>query len=94
MRVWDEFIINGWKTIFEIILTLLKLKEKILIKLEGDELVDYLVNKINKDDIFRNKNFEKFEEMKKFFVVNNDLITYIEEEIKLEMKIQKKLNYQ
>ena len=94
MRVWDEFIINGWKTIFEIILTLLKLKEKILIKLEGDELVDYLVNKINKDDIFRNKNFEKFEEMKKFFVVNNDLITYIEEEIKLGMKIQKKLNYQ
>ena len=94
MRVWDEFIINGWKTIFEVILTLLKLKEKILIKLEGDELVDYLVNKINKDDIFRNKNFEKFEEMKKFFVVNNDLITYIEEEIKLGMKIQKKLNYQ
>ena len=94
MRVWDEFIINGWKTIFEIIITLLKLKEKILIKLDGDELVDYLVNKINKDDIFRNKNFEKFEEMKKFFVVNNDLITYIEEEIKLGMKIQKKLNYQ
>ena len=52
------------------------------------------MNKINKDDIFRNKNFEKFEEMKKFFVVNNDLITYIEEEIKLGMKIQKKLNHQ
>ena len=94
MRVWDEFIFNGWKTIFEVILTLLKLKEKILIKLEGDELIDYLVNKINKDDIFKNKNYEKFEEMKKYFVINNDLITYIEEEIKLGNKIQKKLNYQ
>ena len=94
MHAWDEFIFNGWKTIFEIILTLLKLKEDILIKLEGDELVDYLVNKINKDEIFKNKNYEKFEEMKKYFVVNNDLITYIEEEIKLGNKIQKKLNYQ
>ena len=93
MRVWDEFIINGWKTIFEVILTLLKLKEKILLKMEGDELVDYLVNKINKDDIFRNKNYEKFEEMKKFFIVSNDLITNIEEEIKLGNKIKKKLNY-
>ena len=94
MRVWDEFIFNGWKIIFEVILTLLKLKEKILIKLEGDELIDYLVNKINKDDIFKNKNYEKFEEMKKYFVINNDLITYIEEEIKLGNKIQKKFNYQ
>ena len=30
----------------------------------------------------------------KYFVINNDLITYIEEEIKLGNKIQKKLNYQ
>ena len=94
MRVWDEFIFNGWKIIFEVILTLLKLKEKILIKLEGDELIDYLVNKINKDDIYKNKNYEKFEETKKYFVINNDLITYIEEEIKLGNKIQKKFNYQ
>ena len=94
MRVWDEFIINGWKSIFEVILTLIKIKEKNILSLEGDQLVDYLVNKINKDDIFRNKNYEKFEEMKKMFVVTNELINNIEEEIKLRMKIKKKINYQ
>ena len=94
LRVWDEFIINGWKSIFEVILTLIKIKEKNILSLEGDELVDYLVNKINKDEIFRNKNYEKFEETKKGFVVPNELISYIEEEIKLGMKIKKKLNYQ
>ena len=93
MRVWDEFIINGWKSIFEVILTLLKLKEKNILYLEGDELVDYLVNKINKDDMFRNKNYDKFEEMRKFFAVTNELISSIEEEIKLGVKIKKKLNY-
>jgi len=94
MRVWDEFIINGWKSIFEVILTLIKIKEKNILSLEGDQLVDYLVNKINKDDIFRNKNYEKFEETKKMFVVTNELINNIEEEIKLRMKIKKKINYQ
>ena len=94
MRVWDEFIINGWKSIFEVILTLLKIKEKFILSLEGDELVDYLVNRINKEDIFKNKNYDKFEEIKKCFVVTPGLITYIEEEIKLGAKIKKKLNYQ
>ena len=94
LRVWDDFIINGWKSIFEVILALIKIKEKYILSLEGDELVDYLVNKINKDDIFRNKNYDKFELMKKNFVVTNELINYIEEEIKLGMKIKKKLNYQ
>ena len=94
IRVWDEFIINGWKSIFEVILTLLKIKEKIILNLEGDELVDYLVNKINKDDIFRNKNYETFEKTKKCFVVTNELINIIEEDIKLSKKIKNKLNYQ
>ena len=94
IRVWDEFIINGWKSLFEVILTLLKIKEKIILNLEGDELVDYLVNKINKDDIFRNKNYETFEETKKCFVVTNELINIIEEDIKLSKKIKNKLNYQ
>ena len=94
MRLWDEFIINGWKAIFEVILTLLKLKEKNILNIEGDELVDYMVNKINKDEIFLNKNFEKFEEMRKYFVITNELINNIEEEIKLGNKINKKLNYQ
>ena len=51
IRVWDEFIINGWKSIFEVILTLIKIKEKNILSLEGDQLVDYLVNKINKASI-------------------------------------------
>ena len=43
--------------------------------------------------MFRNKNYDKFEEMRKFFAVTNELISSIEEEIKLGVKIKKKLNY-
>lgn len=90
LRIWDEFIINGWKSVFEAILTLLKLKEKNILSCQGDELVDFLVNKINKDSVFLNKNYEKFEKMKKYFVINNDLMKNLEEEIIIENKLKKK----
>ena len=89
LRIWDEFIINGWKSIFEVILTLLKIKEKNLMLCQADELVDFLVNKINKDEIFLNKNLEKFEEIKKNFIIPNELMKYLEEEIILENKLKK-----
>ena len=89
LRVLDEFIINGWKSIFESVLALLKFKEKNILIHQGDELVDFLVNKINKDEIFLNKNYKKYEEIKKSFKIPNELMTNLEEEIKLEKKLQK-----
>ena len=88
--IWDEFIINGWKSIFEAILTILKIKEKNILSYQGDELVDFLVNKINKDQLFLNKNYEKYEQMKNFFIIPNELIKNLEEEILLENKIKNK----
>ena len=89
LRVWDEFIMNGWKSLFEAILTLLKLKEKNILMCEGDQLVDLLVNKIDKDKIFLNRNYEQFEQMKKYFIIPNELLKNLEEEIFLENKIKK-----
>ena len=87
IRIWDEFIINGWKSICEAILTILKIKEKNILNYQGDELVDFLVNKINKEQIFLNKNYEQFEQMKKYFIIPEELMTDLKEEIILENKI-------
>ena len=88
LRIWDEFIINGWKSIFEAILTILKIKEKNILTYQGDELVDFLVNKIDRDQLYLNKNYEKYEHMKNFFIISNELIRNLEEEILLENKIK------
>ena len=89
LRIWDGFIINGWKSIFEVILTLLKIKEKNILIFQGEELVDFLVNKIDVDDVFLNKNYEQFEEMKDNFIIPEELMTNLEEDIILENKLKK-----
>lgn len=89
LRIWDGFIINGWKSLFEVILTLLKIKEKNILIFQGDELVDFLVNKINIDDVFLNKNYERFEEMKDNFLITEELMSNLEEDIILEKKLKK-----
>ena len=88
IKIWDAFIINGWKSVFEAILTLLKIKEKTILSYQGDELVGFLVNKINNDQIFYNENYEQFEHMKNYFVIPKELMTNLKEEIILENKIK------
>ena len=88
LYVWDNFILNGWKSIFEIILTIFKCLEKHILSLKGDEILSFLTIDLPKNDLFLNKNFEKFCEMKKIFILNNELIDLIEEEVSLEMNIK------
>jgi len=88
LYVWDNFILNGWKSIFEIILTIFKYFEKKLISLKGDEILAFLGMELAKNELFLNKNLEEFCELKKLFKLNNELINLIEQEINIEMKMK------
>ena len=87
LYVWDNFIIKGWKSIFEIILTIFKYLENIILSLKDDEILTFLMN-LPKHDIFLDKNLEEFCETKKLFKLNNELINLLEQEISIEMKIK------
>ena len=86
--IWDNFILNGWNNIFEIILTILKYLEKQILSLHGDVLCKYLVNDLAKCDLFLDKNFEEFCKSRKLFKINDDLIQLLEQEISMEMNIK------
>ena len=88
LYVWDNFILNGWKSIFEIILTIFKYFEKKLLSLKGDEILAFLGMELAKNELFLNKNLEEFCELKKLFKLNNELINLIEQEINIEMKMK------
>ena len=87
LYVWDNFIVKGWKSIFEIILTIFKYLENNILSLKGDEILTFLMN-LPKHDIFLDKNLEEFCETQKFFKLNNELINLLEQEISIEMKIK------
>ena len=70
LYIWDSFIINGWKDIFEAFLAIFKFYEKKILELKGDEILTFLANDLAKSEIFFDENFEKFFELKKIFKLN------------------------
>lgn len=88
LYVWDNFILNGWKSIFEVFLTIFKFVEKKILSLKGDEILTFLTNDLVKNELFFDKNFEEFFELKKIFKLNKELIDSIEQEFLNDMKIK------
>ena len=90
LHVWDEFILDGWKSFFSIWLTILKYHEKEIINCkENDKLFSFLGNTIKNSELFKKENYQKFHELKKTFNINDELIKNLQDEIALEAGIRK-----
>ena len=85
--VWDNFLTQGWNSIFEIILTIFKCLEKHLLTLNNEDVLGFLGNNMWKNEIFYDANFEQFLETKKKFKIDFGLIKLISEEINIEKNI-------
>ena len=85
--VWDNFLTQGWNSIFEIILTIFKCLEKHLLSLNNEDVLGFLGNNMWKNEIFYDANFEQFLETKKKFKIDFGLIKLISEEINIEKNI-------
>ena len=88
LYAWDHFILNGWISIFEIFLTIFKFIEKKILSLKGDEILAFLANDLAQNEIFLNKNFKEFCELKKIFKLNHEIIKLLEEEFSIEMNFK------
>ena len=87
LYVWDNYILNGWNNIFEVILTIFKYLEKKILSLKGNELKNYLKFDLVKSEIFLDNKFEEFYEIKKLFNLKKELIDLLKEEISFEANI-------
>ena len=88
LRVWDEFIIDGWRSVFSVLLTVLKYHEKIILSL-GDGLMGYLSSTMKKTELFKKENYEIFYKLKKDFIISDELLRTLEEEVVIETGIKK-----
>ena len=88
LRIFDLFILDGWISVIKIGLMLLKHYEKVLIDLNFEELLNFLINDLKeKYDFFNNNNYEKFMELYQDMKIPKGLVSNIENEYELEMKI-------
>ena len=87
----DDFILNGWCSVFSTFISILKYFEKKILSLNGEELIKFLVNDMGKNELFTDDNFSVFYKLKKQNWVSNELLECLEEEIKVEKDIKSKL---
>ena len=88
LRIFDLFILDGWISVIKIGLMLLKHYEKVLMDLNFEELLNFLINDLKeKYDFFNNNNYEKFMELYQDMKIPKGLVSNIENEYELEMKI-------
>ena len=88
LRILDLFILDGWISIIKIGLMLLKHYEKVLMEMNFEELLNFLINDLKeKYDFFNNNNFEKFMELYQDIKIPKGLVSNIENEYELEKKI-------
>ena len=88
LRIFDLFILDGWISIIKIGIMLLKHYEKVLMEMNFEELLNFLINDLKeKYDFFNNNNYEKFMELYQDIKIPKGLLSNIENEYELEKKI-------
>ncbi len=87
IRILDNFILFGWKSLLKVGLYLLKFYENKILKLNYEELLQFLINDVLKNDFFTDKNVDFIESAFEFKGIQNFLIKNIEDEYKLNEKL-------
>jgi hypothetical protein len=89
IKIFDNFIVSGWKTIFNTILLILKKNEENIINLKSDKLLHYLSHDILKVHFYGNESDNFLLELKKTSKIKKKLINNLKKELTIESQILK-----
>ena len=89
IKIFDNFIVSGWKTIFNTILLILEKNEENIINLKSDKLLHYLSNDILKELFYGNESNNFLLKLKKNFKIKKNLINNLKKELTIESQILK-----
>ena len=89
LEIWDDFILNGWKTIFTDVLAILQQNENKILELNGEPLIKYLSSGITNGGMFTIYNYDEFKKVKNKFKPSNQLLEILSKESSLEKNIKK-----
>ena len=91
LRILDNFILSGLKSIMEVGCALLHSYENILMSKRYEEMMEFLINDMMKSDFFSKKN-ENYIESNLTKKISKNLIKNIKEEYHLQKKLNQNIN--
>jgi len=86
IRIWDEFLLGGFKSILKNGLVLLKHNEPNLLQLKYEDLLQFLINDCIKSGFFENKNYNSYIKLNETMKIKPGLINNLENEYIQENK--------
>lgn len=89
MHIWNEFLICGWKSLFNSLLALLSLHKDKLISYKEDGLLHFLINDLVKTQKIRNDSYEEWLQEKKKFNIRKRTLRNLKEEFNYENNFNK-----
>lgn len=87
LKIWDLFLFSGWKSIIKVGIALIKHYESKLLKLNFEDLLNYLINDAIKFEFFQNANYDNLMNIIDNFKIERGLISNIQNEYELKKKI-------
>lgn len=88
MKIWDEFLLSGWKSIMKTGICLMKNFENTLISFKYEDLLHFLINDLIKSGYFMNGNYSKFVKEFSLIRIKIELINNLENECIQDIKIK------
>ena len=87
INIFDQFLLSGWKTVFKIGISLLRINSIKIFSLPYDQLVHYLNNAIIGSDFFQNDNFNELMNISINFKLSNNLVNNLCKEFEMKESI-------
>ena len=92
IKLFDMFLFCGWKAVFKIGISLIKINWLKILSLPDEKLVHYLNNELIHSDFFKNKNVGEIINIFINFKLSNNLMEHLFEEYELKQSILNKNN--
>ena len=81
VKIFDNFIISGWKSIFNVSMEILRDNEEILMKMKNETLVHYLTSKLGNEFLFSNEIHHSLIEKRSKNKISRELLHNIENQL-------------
>ena len=90
IKIFDLFLLSGWKAIFKIGISLIKNNSIKIFSLPYEQLIHYLNNEIIHSDFFKNENINELMNISINFKISNKLISNLCKEFEMKKNIMNK----
>ena len=88
IKIWDDFILNGWEALVRAALILMKIKEDDMLLMRHEELLHFIINDLIKKSYYNNENYDLFIKYFNEIKFKPGLLSNIENENIQEKKVK------